>query len=406
MSQPFTLGVNYWPGRKAMGWWRAFDPGEVRADFAVMHDLGLDVARVFLLWDDFQPEPERVSISALRHLEQVCDLAVDHHLSLDVTFFVGHMSGPNWPPRWLLGGDGYPSPAVRQVVVDGWPVHGGYRNMFSDGAARQAARLLVEAVVSALRDHPGVGLWNLGNEPDLFAWPPDAAAGSAWVAGLAALIRGLGAVQPITCGLHLDDLLSDTGLRVHDVYAETDVAVMHAYPMYSSVARAPLDPDFVPFSCVLTSALCGRPVLMEEFGGPTMPPDLPSAVWSWEAYGKPRSQFMAGEQEFAAYMEAVLPRLVQAGATGAMLWCFSDYHPDLWNQPPCDEARHERHFGMLRTDGTLKPHTEVIRRFAASHPQVLNDPPRRFTLDVTPEEYYRDPAAHFARLYQVYLGQS
>jgi hypothetical protein len=31
-SQPFVLGVNYWPRRKAMDWWHDFDPAEVRAD--------------------------------------------------------------------------------------------------------------------------------------------------------------------------------------------------------------------------------------------------------------------------------------------------------------------------------------------------------------------------------------
>ena len=30
MSEPFTLGVNYWPRRKAMYWWNNFDAGEVR----------------------------------------------------------------------------------------------------------------------------------------------------------------------------------------------------------------------------------------------------------------------------------------------------------------------------------------------------------------------------------------
>ena len=29
-SQPFVLGVNYWPRRKALYWWRDFDPAEVR----------------------------------------------------------------------------------------------------------------------------------------------------------------------------------------------------------------------------------------------------------------------------------------------------------------------------------------------------------------------------------------
>ena len=29
MSEKFTLGVNYWPRRKAMYWWSQFDAAEV-----------------------------------------------------------------------------------------------------------------------------------------------------------------------------------------------------------------------------------------------------------------------------------------------------------------------------------------------------------------------------------------
>ena len=99
MSQPFTLGVNYWPRRKAMYWWNEFDEGEVREDFALIRELGLNVVRLFLLWDDFQPEPTGVSKTTLQNFIKVADLAVESNLSLDVTFFTGHMSGPNWCPR-------------------------------------------------------------------------------------------------------------------------------------------------------------------------------------------------------------------------------------------------------------------------------------------------------------------
>ena len=110
---------------------------------------------------------------------------------------------------------------------------------------------------------------------------------------------------------------------------------------------------------------------------------------------------MAGEEAFAGYVESVLPRLTDVGSTGAFMWCFADYHPDLWDRPPCDEggAKHERHFGLIRPDGSLKPHAEVIRRFAATEPTVRS-PVKTLTLDVTPDEYYLDPAAHARRLYQ------
>src|SRR5689334_1056763 len=203
-DQTFTLGVNYWPRRKAMYWWSNFDPGEVDEEFAVIQELGLNVVRMFLLWDDFQPESGVVDKTALANLTKVADIAAAHKLGLDVTFFTGHMSGPNWSPRWLLGDD-YPSPHFRQVdqlISQGKIVPGGYRNMFTDPVALEAERLLLRTVVSALKDHPAIWMWNLGNEPDLFAWPPDNATGRAWTREMTALIKSIDPLHPVTIGLH------------------------------------------------------------------------------------------------------------------------------------------------------------------------------------------------------------
>src|SRR5438045_3397603 len=123
MSDDFTLGVNYFPRRKAMYWWRDFDVGEVREEFALVRELGLSKVRIFLMWDDFQPTPDRVSPQRLADLRTVADVAAEHGLGLDVTFFTGHMSGPNWSPGWLLGARSVPT--NRQVVSAGQVVDSG-----------------------------------------------------------------------------------------------------------------------------------------------------------------------------------------------------------------------------------------------------------------------------------------
>jgi endo-1,4-beta-mannosidase len=388
MSDPFVLGVNYQPRRKALYWWQDFDAGEVREEFALLRDLGLTKVRIFLLWDDFQPAPDQVSPRALADLRTVADLAAEHGLGLDVTFFVGHASGPNWPPRWLLGEPAVRSP--RPIATGGQLADRGYRSLFTDPVALSAARLLLSTVVTRLRDHPGVWMWSLGNESDLFAWPPDHHAGRAWVRAMVALIHDLDPTRPVTCGLHVDSLHRDNGLRVNEVFAETDVAEMHTCPMYSDWARHPLDPNFVPYSCAVVEALCGKPVLMEEWGGCTTPPGEPSQTWEWEGYRGPMRQFMASEEDMTAYVEAVLPRLVAVGATGAMLWCFADAATELWDRPPYQHWRHERFFGLVRPDGSLKPHAEVMRRFAATQPRVARPPAVKLE-PIDGDAYYRDP---------------
>jgi endo-1,4-beta-mannosidase len=402
-GDPFVLGVNYWPRRKAMYWWRDFDAGEVRDEFSLIRDLGMNIVRIFLLWDDFQPTPDEVSIEALKNLVTVADIAAGLGLGLDVTFFTGHMSGPNWSPGWLLDANTLPSPHVRQVVSDGRVVEGGYRNMFSDSAALAAERLLLREVATALQNHPGVAWWNLGNEPDLFAWPADAASGQAWVREMSGILRAIDP-RPVTCGLHSASLLENNGLRVDQVYAESDFGVMHSYPMYMSWLDDPLEADFVPFTVALTAALSGKPCLMEEFGGCTAPQGEESQVWDWMSFGKPRTQFMASEQALADYLHVVLPKLVEIGSPGAMVWCFADYAPELWDRPPCDEAIHERHFGLVRPDGSLKPHAQIIKTFAASQP-AIRDSPGWARLDVGADMYYQAPAANLKRLWSVYLAR-
>ena len=407
MSSPFMLGVNYWPRRKAMYWWSDFDAGEVREEFSLIEEIGLNIARLFLLWDDFQPEPDLVSKNALANLVTVADIAAEFNLGLDVTFFTGHMSGPNWSPRWLLGGDlpwNGGNDWIRDIVSAGKLVNQGYRNMFHDEMALNAERLLLKTIVSALKNHPAIWMWNLGNEPDLFAWPNDYKAGREWVRQMVGLIHEIDPLHPVTCGLHGDSLHRDNGLRIDKVYAETDVAVMHSYPMYTPWARQPLDPDFVPFTCALTAALCGKPVLMEEFGGCTALPGEATYTMKWtETNGRQREQFMASEEDFAEFIRLTLPKLQDSGATGAMLWCFADYVPELWDLPPCQNAKHERFFGLVRPNGSLKPHAQVLKEFSAAQPQA-KPIPAYAQLDVNAEDFYKSPLSRLPELYQQYLG--
>jgi endo-1,4-beta-mannosidase len=390
-----------------MYWWSNFDADEVREEFDIIASVGMNVVRLFLLWDDWQPTSDSVSVERLRDFGTVCDIADERNLGLNVTFFTGHMSGPNWSPGWLLDRNAPPpSPFMRQVLSAGKIVDSSYRNMFHDPEALRASELLLRTVVGEYKDHDAIWLWNLGNEPDLFAYPNSAEAGRMWSKNMRDIIREVDPVHDVTCGLHTANIIRDNGLRVDKVFNEMDVAVMHGYPMYMPWARDDLDADFVPYLCALVTALCGKLCLAEEWGGCTTP-NGDSEVWEWVTYkGVQRKQFMASETALASYIEQVLPKLVEVGSTGAFLWCFADYAEDLWDRPPCDEngAKHERHFGLVRPDGTLKPHTEVIRKFAETKPTV-KAAQRTVTLDITPDEYYADPHHHAKRLYEDYIAR-
>src|SRR5262245_13250412 len=101
MSQPFLLGVNYWPRDRAMAMWRGgIDKARVFADLAEIRSLGLDLVRLFLFWEDFQPSEKEISSRAVADLAAIADEAERLSLRLMPTFFVGHMSGVNFLPSW------------------------------------------------------------------------------------------------------------------------------------------------------------------------------------------------------------------------------------------------------------------------------------------------------------------
>ncbi len=400
VGQPFPVGVNYWPRRKAMYWWKDFERDEVAEEFDLIASLGMRLVRIFLLWEDFGPTPDSVSGEALDDLEVVADIAAERGLGLDVTFFTGHMSGPNWAPAWLLGGD-MEIPEGRQVVSGANEDAGRYRNPFSDPTAIAAAELLLREVVGRLKDHPGVWAWNLGNEPDNFAVPPDDDTGAAWASRMFEVIVGIDPERHRTIGLHSPSLSTRNHLRADQVFAGADFAVMHTYPIYANFGVGALDPDTVPFATALTAALSGRPTMMEEFGACTAPPGSDTVDWSWRSPYRQHDQIMLSERVLADHLAEVFPRLVEVGATGAMVWCFADYHEDLWDRAPCDHQRHERHFGLVRPDGSLKPHAEVIREFIASAP-VISEPSPRARIEVDATAFYRDPAAALPSLYAAF----
>ena len=401
IGEPFLLGVNYWPRRKAMYWWADFDAGEVRDEFSMIRELGLTHVRIFLLWESFQPRPDHVDASAVRNLRTVCDIAADLDLKLEPTFFTGHMSGPNWAPDWLIS----PRPRhpdERQLVS--LTRHTGSTNtiynIYTEPFVIEAAELQLRTVCNGLREHPAIWAWSLGNEPDLFCQPPTPDAGKRWVERMARVIKSVDPDHPVLIGLHAASLDGEVGFHVDQIAEVTDISVMHGYSIYSPLARRPLDPDYVPFTCALTGALAGRPVLYEEFGLCTHCPNRSSNYHEMVLpFGKRHRQWFSSEEDGAEYYRQVLPRLHRVGALGAFAWCFGDYDPKLWDKPPCDYVIHERFFGLFRADGTPKPMALVMREFAQTRPTV-QPPEKTVTLPVAADIYYRSPLTYQPQLFE------
>lgn len=392
----WTLGINYWPRRKAMYWWKWFDGGEVREEFAQIASWGLSLVRICLLWEDFQKDPERIDRTALSNLATVLDAAHDHGLRVMPTLIVGNMSGAFWFPHWAYKDERAPMQAL--WLADARPTDHVVRDIYAEPAMLRAQARLAVAVAERLRDHPALWGWDLANEIDATGHPATDDAGWLWARTLASALRQMDPAHPITYGAHSPSVELHNHLRIDDVVGSLDFLSMHGYPIYSHVAQGPFDPEFVPYITELTAALGGKPAMMQEFGVCTAAPGEPSHTIKDNFLGQEQDQFLASEEDAAAYYDAVLTRLRALRVPGALAWCYADYVPELWDRPPLDLAKRERTFGMVRADGSEKPAVPVLRRHASGPaPEQVAVPD---VLDgMTVAAYYADPERHFGQLY-------
>jgi endo-1,4-beta-mannosidase len=389
----FRLGINYWPISSAMYWWQRFDAAEVKRDFAEIRSAGFDSVRIFLLWEDFQPHPLRISSQAIGRLVTVADIAFARSLSLVPTFFTGHMSGVNWIPEWALE-----SLSGRQrfrIVAGNRVVKAAPRNWFVDQEVIRAQTLLAGEVARALENHEGVWAWDLGNENSNCVTPPNRQAGLDWLERITSTIRSADPAHPITIGLHMEDLEEDRKLGPKEAAQFCDFLCMHGYPIYAPWSRSRTDALLLPYLGLITKWLGSKDVLFEEFGAPTNTTTRDEKVVEV-------GFAQLTEKESADFTSSALSLLNEYGLIGGFLWCYADYSQSLWQLPPLDQAAHERHFGLWRFDGSRKPATEVVASFAGTE----RKPPRETFdwIDISPDAFYESPAQTLRRLYRRFLS--
>ena len=391
LEKYFLTGVNYWPREKAMYWWKNFDPEEVNHEFAKIASLNLKLVRIFLLWEDFQPEAKEISQASLENLGNVLDIASKHHLKLLITFFTGHMSGINWIPEWAL--DKKNIRAGGNTITDGKVSRHPIKDLFEEPFIIEAEKLQIRTIVSRFSDHPALWGWDLSNEVSNLYIPRSSEVARSWIQILTGEIRKLDTAHPIVCGTHTEDLERDTGFRQQDISLFCDYPIMHGYPIFCNWAEDPLDSDLVPFLNVLTESLGKKPVLFEEFGLATTPLGEPAKETS---YGE-RIIYMATEEETSKYYSQVLEKLYQIGSVGALAWCFSDYAFERppWKEPSLNNI--EMHMGLTRTDGSLKPHAEILQSFAKQKRKIK---PSSFSLRVSEKNYFINPYETLKKYYE------
>lgn len=393
----FLIGVNYWPPEKAMYWWFNFDGSLVKRDFGKMAQFRFDLVRIFLLWEDFQPDINRISVRSLNNLVRVAGIANDAGLKILPTFFCGHMSGVNWLPYWMLE----PGPKKNRFPIfsRGKIQPAAVRNFYKDREIWKAQKLLLHETTDALQGHPAIWGWDLGNEPSNLVLPPSKDKAKAWLEEMVTELKRRDESLPVTIGLHQGDLENDNLLGPRESSKFCDFLSMHAYPGVASWGDGPLDNKVPIFLALLTQWLGDKEVILEEFGVPFKPPTGIIFEIDQEKLGNTR---LVPEEEGEIFYQKVLESLRDYGIIGALAWCYGDYDPILWDSPPLNEFVRERYFGIFNWYGSPKKPAEALARFPRRN---TNKMPFWDWIDINLEDYYKNPFKNLKRLYKNFKGR-
>lgn len=306
--------------------WRVGADGFDRA-FAAMAEVGLDTARIDLLWAAVEPSEGHFDEDHLRVLDQVLEAARRHGILLHPTLFVGGEVGDAyWDLPWRGGRHPHADPEMRRIQAE---------------HARMLAR--------RWRGDPAIVAWDLTDEPPFWIFrDTDDEAARAWTRELADALRDEDPEHLVTIGTSGQEI--GWGPFRADLVAEwLDFTCVHPYPIY----QEHLYPDAL-LSARMTHAAAFEVALAGGAGRPV----------TVHEYGASSAQFDPGS--IAAYDRLTAWSSFGRGATGYWAWCWTDAEPSAWTRAPYVRQPHETQFGVTEHTGELRPRGRVLAELASA----------------------------------------
>jgi len=385
----FGIGVNYWPARGGLGFLRRFDRVEVEEDLDRMVEWGISSIRVLPLWEDLQPERERVNTKALGRLDTLAGMCAQRSLGLWVTLFAGHVHGVNWLPSWMVEW----SLAATKVasMVKRSRVRGVGRDPFEDDEVLRAQKRLVRELLVALDQHPALAALDLGERVSSVFPVRDEDRLRRWSTELVEEIRLKDPRTPVTIGLQLADLLQPGSQLIRVLAPQVSFFSLSLQPGEASFGRGPDDPLLGLFGVELVRMLSeGKECRIAALGAPTTRDRVPAT---------PRTLREGVAESFA---RKSLECLRRHGAREALWWHYADVRPSQWRAFPYDRCVEERSLGLVSDDWRVKPTVLGIRAVERTRVAKFPDP---HWWNLEPEQYWRNPGHHIQNLYDRFCDE-
>lgn len=201
----------------------------------------------------------------LKRIEQTLDVIRDHGLVAVVTLTDSLADVGMFPKEDAEWHD------------KGTPMGHYQKDYFNLNAFRKHYHPYVNAVVSAFKDHAGVGMWQLMNEPALYLPPAsdtDVESFARWVDETSAMIYEIDKTHPISIGMinvsHIKPPAAEQYQFALDFYSKRKhihVVTCHSYQgIHNGDPHAPWDLEDDCMADIHAAAKTGRAMIWTEFG--------------------------------------------------------------------------------------------------------------------------------------------
>jgi endo-1,4-beta-mannosidase len=321
------VGAHWVPAKAAMQWNVEWDPKDIEADFAKMHELGYSIVRFDVMWPWFEPRPDDYNPVAFQQFDYLVSLAHKYKIYLHPSLFIGGEVGEAyWDVPWRMGRHPHADPEMLRLET----------NLAAEFGRRYGNETAV------------IG-WDLTDEPPFWIVPSplttDAMAIN-WTRLIVSGLREHDKLHPIVVGTSGEEI-GHGPFRADNITKFVDFFSVHPFTLYA--------PDLFPDALLSSRGTYGaafeitlsqgadRPVMIHEMGAST-------------------AQF--SPERVAAYDRAQMYSGLGAGSIGVDLWCYTDASPEQFHKVPYLRTPQETGWGMTTWDRQDKPLAREFKKFA------------------------------------------
>ena len=341
-------GCNYWASHAGIYMWSRWDEKTVDDDFRQLSEIGIELARVFPLWSDFQPinkvygyhgNSEGISTdngetlldnfdpgldeTMMDRFSKLIDIADKYKIKLIPSPLTGWMSGRLFVPHLLEG-----------------------KNLITDPFAIKWEVRFVKAFVRRFKERKAIAAWCLGNECNCMSPVESREQAWLWMDVITDAFKAVDPEREVISGMHCQFTPGEDPWTLQDCGDSCDYVTTHPYasPSYATDRDLmnTIKPLIHPAAQTIYSAdIAGKPCFIEETG----------------TFGQ-----MYGDEDLnAKYCEGAIYTAWSHNCLGYLWWIGYDqgsltYHPFGYNNRASN-------YGLYREDRTLKPVGEVLKNF-------------------------------------------